>query len=109
MVSNREMKDVRSTGRRRARKVLFESYTDYKCVDCGKTVIEPPKDAPNWFDELWPLENRVLTSQLQADHETKNLEDNDEAYVNWRCPSCHKLSDNKTDKGVATKDTSALW
>lgn len=109
MVSNKDVKDIRSTGRRRARRALFESYKLYKCVDCGITTTEPPKDAPGWFDELWPQENRRLKSQLQADHETKDLTINDEAFLNWRCPSCHKIQDNKTDKGEATKDTSALW
>lgn len=109
MVSNKDMKDVRSTGRRRARKSLFESYTEYKCFDCGVTSKEPPKDAPSWFDEIWPEENRTLDTPLQADHETKDLTQNDEAFLNWRCPSCHKFQDKKTEKGAATINTSALW
>lgn len=109
MVSNRDMKDVRSTGRRRARKVLFESYADYKCFDCGVTTKEPPKDAPRWFEDIWPTERRELNTQLQADHETKDLTVNDESFVNWRCPSCHKKQDLKTEKGEATVKTSGLW
>lgn len=96
--------DWRSTGRRKARKALFNSYTPYRCFDCHKTVKEPPKDAPPWFEEIWPEENRSLDSQLQADHETKDLTQNDEELLNWRCPSCHKLRDSRTEVGESTID-----
>lgn len=96
------IQDWRSTGRRKARLELFKSYEEYKCVDCGKTTVEPPKDAPTWFEEIWPEQNRILLSQLQADHETKDLTQNSVEFLNWRCPSCHKLQDNKTEKGEAT-------
>ena len=100
-----KIKDWRSTGRRKARRSLFESFVDFCCVDCGKTTTEPPKDAPSWFEEIWPETNRVLTPMaLQADHESKDLTNNDEAHLNWRCASCHKLSDMKTEKGIATKE-----
>jgi hypothetical protein len=111
MKNEDKIKDWRSTGRRKARKELFNSYVEYSCVgyirdgirnQCGKTVIEPPKDAPPWFDEIWPEENRVLVAQLQADHETKDVTVNDVSFLNWRCPSCHKLQDSQTDKGVET-------
>ncbi len=75
---------------------------------CGKTSIEPPKDAPRYFEEIWPEENRVLKNSLQADHESKDLEANDIQYVNWRCSSCHKLQDNETEKGEATVANS-MW
>lgn len=110
MKDESKIKDWRSTGRRKARKVLFESYRPFVCVGyilngtqyhCGKTTIEPPKDAPSWFDEIWPEENRVL-SQLQADHESKDVTSNDEEFLNWRCPSCHKKQDQQTEKGQAT-------
>ncbi len=109
MVSNKDMKDIRSTGRRRARKALFEAYVPFQCVDCGVTSEEPPKDAPSWFEEIWPEENRTLKSSLQADHETKDLTINDEQFLNWRCPSCHKKQDSATDKGESTIDTGSLW
>ena|SRR5882724_8703947 len=96
--------DWRSTGRRKARKELFVNYVDYKCTDCGRSTIEPPKDAPPWFEELWPEEKRVLTSQLEADHETKDLTVNDINDLNWRCKSCHKLRDMQTEKGISTKE-----
>lgn len=95
------IKDIRSTGRRRARLTLFRSRRDFKCVDCGKTTTRPPEDAPAWFDEIWPLEKREVT-QLQADHETKDLLDNDESLLEWRCPSCHKIHDSTTAVGEST-------
>ena len=104
--------DWRSTGRRKARKALFTAYVSFECagyikdgnvVPCGKTTVEPPKDAPTWFDEIWPETRRVLSPQsLQADHETKDVTQNDIMYLNWRCASCHKLQDSQTEKGVAT-------
>jgi hypothetical protein len=96
------IKDLRSTGRRRARKALYESYTPFQCVDCGKTSKEPPKDAPKFFDEIWPTENRTLTYSLQADHETKDLLDNDVSILNWRCEPCHKIHDKQTAVGEST-------
>ncbi len=112
MKNEDNIQDWRSTGRRKARSVLYKSFTEYKCVGyidragklipCGKTSKEPPKDAPTWFEEIWPEENRVLDSQLQADHETKDMTQNSEEYVSWRCPSCHKKQDQKTEKGEAT-------
>lgn len=106
------IKDWRSTGRRKARRELYNSLVPYVCVGwtdyeaelyypCGKTAIEPPKDAPKWFDDIWPTENRVLSSQLQADHETKDLKNNVLSALNWRCPSCHRHQDQQTDKGQA--------
>ena len=112
MASDDKIKDWRSTGRRKARRSLFNARAEFKCVGytdsqnnhhgCGKTTIEPPKDAPNFFDEIWPQENRVLSSvALQADHETKDLQNNAIEDLNWRCASCHKLQDQQTSTGVA--------
>ncbi len=94
--------DWRSTGRRKARRALFKSHVEYRCHDCGKVPMEPPQDAPTWFEEIWPEDSRTLSSQLQADHETKDLTVNDEEFLNWRCPSCHKLRDAQTEKGEST-------
>jgi hypothetical protein len=98
--------DWRSTGRRKARRALYASFQEYKCFDCGKSTVEPPKDAPTWFDEIWPEEERVLTSQLQANHLTKDLKVNTEEYLEWLCPSCHKIKDSKTGVGETTIDES---
>lgn len=102
--------DWRSTGRRKARRALYYAYTPYACVgyllpdgsrfNCGKTTKEPPKDAPKWFDEIWPEENRVLDYPLEADHESKDFKNNEIEYLNFKCKSCHRLDDNKTDKGT---------
>lgn len=94
--------DWRSTGRRKARRELYNSYVPFKCADCGKTSKSPPKDAPPWFEEIWPEENRVLDYSLQADHESKDLTLNDISQLNWRCAPCHKLRDNQTEKGKST-------
>lgn len=101
--------DWRSTGRRKARKALFEAYVSFECVDCGKTNIEPPKDAPSWFEEIWPESDRVLRNDknsaysLQADHISKDYQNNEIENLVWRCPSDHKKADAKTQKGVAQK------
>jgi hypothetical protein len=108
-----KIKDWRSTGRRIARRTLFKARIDFACVGytsevgihypCGKTTTEPPKDAPAWFEDIWPEENRVLNPQsLQADHESKDYQNNALEDLNWRCSSCHKFQDKQTDKGVAT-------
>lgn len=96
------IKDWRSTGRRKARRALFVARIPFKCIDCGVTSREPPKDAPSWFDEIWPDENRRLDYSLQADHETKDLRNNEIENLNWRCQPCHKVHDGQTDKGVST-------
>jgi aconitase A len=100
--------DWRSTGRRKARRALFESFTPFACAVCGKTSIEPPKDAPSWFEEIWPEENRVLAYSLQADHLTKNLQNNSAEDLEWKCSPCHKASDSLTEKGESTIDK-GLW
>lgn len=96
------IKDWRSTGRRRARRVLFASRVNFVCRKCGRTVKEPPKDAPPWFDEIWPEENRELDYSLQANHKTKDLTVNTEEDCEWLCAPCHKEEDSQTEKGVST-------
>jgi hypothetical protein len=113
-----KIKDWRSTGRRKGRRELYNAFVPYKCVgyrlpdgsrsNCGKTSKEPPKDAPKWFDEIWPKENRVLDYQLQVDHESKEFDNNDLDFINWKCAVCHKKDDRATGKGEAQKGT-GLW
>jgi len=102
--------DWRSTGRRKARRALYQARVSYECIghrlpngsrkQCGKTSIEPPKDAPKYFDELWPEEHRVLKYQLQADHADKDYENNDLDNIDWKCQPCHKKDDSSTGVGV---------
>lgn len=114
MASDDKIIDWRSTGRRKARRALFRSEMPYACAGyidsdgnhhpCGKTTKEVPKELPisvSQFELIWPEENRVLENQLQADHEDKDLTNNDVSNLNWRCSSCHKNQDKKTDKGVS--------
>ncbi len=100
--------DWRSTGRRKARRALYKARVPYECVRCGVTSMEPPKDAPSWFDEIWPEKNRVLDYQLQADHESKDFENNEVDFLNWKCAPHHKEDDRKTAKGEA-QETSHYW
>lgn len=109
MAADSKIIDWRSTGRRKARRTLFKARVEFKCVDCGKTTKVPPKDAPSYFEEIWPEENRILNPQaLQADHETKDLTNNAIEDVNWRCSPCHKAADSKTEKGVSQKENDIL-
>jgi hypothetical protein len=108
LVQTKPMQDPRSTGRRRARKVLYENYVPYVCVDCECTSGVRPKDAPEWFEEIWPIREKmelglVVWSTLQADHEDKDVTNNVIENVNWRCASCHKIHDSQTEKGVSTR------
>lgn len=107
MAKDHNVKDWRSTGRRKARRALYKSWVDYVCSDCGVTSRTPPKDAPGHFADIWPIiqkltEGKVIDAQLQADHESKDLTNNDIGFLNWRCPSCHKKRDSQTDKGETT-------
>lgn len=98
------IKDWRSTGRRKARRALYRSRVPFKCCHCGKTTTAPPKDAPSWFDEIWPEEDRVLKPhELMADHESKDYQNNELDYINWKCPVCHKRDDRQTGRGVPQK------
>jgi len=112
-----KIKDWRSTGRRKARRALYEAMVPYRCAgfdkgaehfSCGKTTIKPPEDAPKWFDEIWPEDNRTLESQLQADHKSKDLTNNNIDHLDWRCPSCHRYQDQQTEKGQA-QSTVDFW
>lgn len=87
------IKDMRSTGRKRGRRALFDEHRPFKCEWCDRTSIEPPPDAPEWFDELWPEEKRVLNYSLQVNHENKDISDNDPANLQWMCQPCHKIKD----------------
>lgn len=102
------IKDWRSTGRRKARRALYHAYVPYACVDCGVTSNEAPKDAPSWFDEIWPEERRELDYPLQADHESKDYENNEVEYLNWRCNPCHKKADRQSAKGEPQKSKN-VW
>jgi hypothetical protein len=102
--------DWRSTGRKRGRRALYEIRRQFVCVgvealdiSCSKTTKRKPTDAPDWFEELWPKKNRVLT-QLQVDHLNKDFTDNDPSNLVWRCPSCHRLADNMTGVGESQID-----
>lgn len=95
-------KDPRSTQRKRARKVLFRLGIPYVCNDCEKSPKMLPRDAPRNL-ELAPVYLRTITG-LQANHINKDIMDNDPVNLEWLCPSCHRIKDNQTAKGVSIKD-----
>lgn len=98
-----EVKDPRSTGRKRGRRVLEREGLPYWCGAtrdggvrdgyCGRSPVDP--DAPGGH---YPG-----MSQLQVNHLNKNVMDNDPVNLVWACPSCHKKQDSRTEKGVSTK------
>jgi hypothetical protein len=94
--------DPRSTQRKRARRLLFKSGRPYICERCGKSPKLLPPDAPKSLD-LAPVGKR-LVKQLEANHKSKNIMDNDLSNLQWLCSSCHKLTDNKVTKGKAIDD-----
>lgn len=101
-----KIKDWRSTGRRKGRRVLYKARVEYCCAfpGCGVTTIEPPSDAPVFFDEIWPTHLRVLTYPLQVNHITKDLTQNEESVLEWLCAPHHKLRDSQTGVGESTMD-----
>lgn len=99
-----EIKDPRSTGRKRGRATLEREGFPYWCGStrdggvsddgCGRSPTDP--DAPGGF---YPG-----MAQLQVNHINKNVMDNDPVNLEWLCPSCHKEKDSKTDVGVSLKE-----
>lgn len=96
MRDDEKIKDLRSTGRKRARAILIkavkEGLRDYKCIDCGHIPSTPMEEKTRSGDFL------------DADHENKNWADNDLVNLNWRCRPCHYKKDRATDKGVSAID-----
>lgn len=104
MKDTSKIRDWRSTGRRIGRRTLYRSRRNYECETCGVTSSTPPKDAPSYFEEIWPIEEKavklqIISSQLQVQHLTKDVSENDESMLKWLCPSCHKLEDQSTGRG----------
>jgi hypothetical protein len=111
--SEKEPMDPRSTQRKRARKVLFRLGVPYICGSphyrpegtwCKRspTREQLPRDAPKDL-ELAGEGKQYASVTLQANHISKNIMDNDEYNLEWVCPSCHKIEDSKTEKGVSQK------
>lgn len=101
----RKPKDVRSTGRKRGRAVLFRSLRPYRCDICKRTSTKPPPEIRRreFLEFNWPEENRVLNYSLQVNHINKILIDNDPANLQWLCARCHKLLDGLTEAGESIK------
>ena len=99
MRTRKHVIDWRSTGRKRGRKVLFEELLPFQCNWCERTVISPPPDAPDYFEDIWPEEKRTLEYSLQVNHINKDYTDNDPANLQWMCALCHKVADSFTGAG----------
>lgn len=104
--------DARSTGRKRARAVLFRNRRPYYCDlrerGCGKGPTELPDSSYSPKDrEQYPLasvDNQVEGLILDANHINKDILDNDPANLEWLCRSCHVKADRQTEKGVSVLD-----
>lgn len=106
----KEPLDPRSTQRKRARKVMFNTGVPYICgspnfdttESCGRSPKELPKDAPKTLELAHP-DKQFVSVGLQVNHINKNIMDNDPANLQYLCASCHKVKDSKTEKGVSIK------
>jgi len=104
-VANREPKDARSTGRKRARRVLL------KLVEQGEREFhcECTEESHTWHSSPcgWiPDESRPLgrDNNLDADHRNKDWLDNDPSNLTWLCRKCHRALDRSTQKGESRID-----
>lgn len=114
-----EPKDPRSTGRKRGRAALEAQGRPYWC----RSVMD--EDLDQWPDGFKTEKIKGLTagcgrspkdpeapggyypamSELQVNHINKDVLDNDPVNLDWVCPSCHKVIDSQTEKGVSTRTT----
>lgn len=94
-MANKDPKDARSTGRKRARRILLElvkeGELEYICNNCGHEPKIP-----------WYVKSRS-GDILDADHINKNILDNDPSNLQWLCRPCHKKEDLTTEKGESRK------
>lgn len=88
MQNRDEVLDPRSTGRKRARKVLFETERPFKCERCG-SVPDGVSDA----GEIIDVTKLDRSNNLDANHKNKDWLDNDPANLEWLCRVCHRKSD----------------
>lgn len=96
MKSNDDVKDPRSTGRKRARKVLFETGRPFLCEHCGYIP-----DGVNEQGEIVDPQALTRSNNLDANHKNKNILDNDPSNLEWVCRDCHYKLDRATEKGVS--------
>lgn len=90
------IRDKRSTGRKRGRRVLIElcerGERSYTCAECGHVPSKSYKDSSRSGDFL------------DCNHKNKNWLDNDPDNLEWVCRKCHYAKDRATDKGVASDE-----
>lgn len=93
-----EVRDPRSTGRKRGRKVLQNSGRPYECECRDSSHV--------WHEGTcgWKPESQSRSETLDVNHKNKNLLDNDPVNLEWLCRRCHKAIDSRTEKGVMHED-----
>lgn len=96
-MANKEPLDPRSTGRKRARRVLLklveQGEREFQCEcegDCGTH-----SGLCGWT----PKGELSRSNNLDADHRNKNWLDNDPSNLTWLCRKCHRALDRSTSKG----------
>lgn len=98
-----DVKDVRSTGRKRARRALEQSGRPYACEcegECGSDACGVHTASDNRVQCGYTPENQSRSDTLDANHKNKNWLDNDPANLEWLCRPCHRALDRRTEKGV---------
>lgn len=94
MRDDERIRDKRSTGRKRGRKVLIQ-LTDsgersYRCAECGHVPIKSHTESSREGDFL------------DCNHINKNWMDNDPSNLEWLCRTCHYEKDRATAAGVSS-------
>lgn len=96
----KEPLDPRSTGRKRARRVLLKEVEqgerEFHC-ECNEESHDWHGSPCGWV----PNPNKPLgrDNNLDADHRNKNWLDNDPVNLTWLCRKCHRALDRSTGKG----------
>jgi hypothetical protein len=98
---NKEVRDPRSTGRKRGRAALFKAERLYHCAFCGRAPARIPPQATR--SQAPPGGTWEGMATLQVNHINKNILDNDTYNLEWLCPSCHKIKDAVTLPGVSIR------
>lgn len=87
------IKDWRSTGRKRARRILLAlveaGEREYVCEECRHVPSIPYTETSRSGDFL------------DANHKNKDWKDNDPANLEFLCRDCHYKKDRSTAKGVS--------